>query len=200
MTILILVRILRSLPEIEDNSHLSIYNNPGYPVHPVHKSRTMEKKAFQDFYPEEFSYCYGCGRLNEHGLQIKSYWDGDESVCHFQPRPYHTAIPGYVYGGLIASLIDCHSTGTAAAAAYRAQGRLMGSEPALRYLTASLHVDYLRPTPIDTPLEVRASVKEIKGRKVVVSSAVYAHGEVCARGEVVAVQVPEHLAAQSAKT
>lgn len=160
----------------------------------------MENQAFQDYYPEEFSYCYGCGRLNEHGLQIKSYWDGDESVCVFQPRPYHTAIPGYVYGGLIASLIDCHSTGTAAAAAYRADGRPLGSVPALRFLTASLHVDYLRPTPIDTHLEVRASVKEIKGRKIVISSEVFAHGEVCARGEVVAVQVPEHLAEQFAKT
>ncbi len=160
----------------------------------------MENKAFQDFYSEEFSYCYGCGRLNEHGLQIKSYWDGDESVCVFQPRPYHTAIPGYVYGGLIASLIDCHSTGTAAAAAYRAQGRPMGSTPPLRFLTASLHVDYLRPTPIDTHLEVRASVKEIKGRKVVVSAAVFAHGDVCARGEVVAVQLPEHLTTQPENT
>ena len=69
----------------------------------------------------------------------------------------------------------------------------MDTKPALRFLTASLHVDYLRPTPIDSPLEVRASVKEIKGRKVVVVSTVSAHGEVCARGEVVAVQMPEHL-------
>lgn len=157
----------------------------------------MEQIAFQDYYPDQLSYCYGCGRLNEHGLQIKSYWDGDETVCIFQPRPYHTAIPGYVYGGLIASLIDCHSTGTAAAAAYRAEGRPMDSLPPLRFLTASLHVDYLRPTPIDTPLEVRGSVKEIKGRKVVVSTALYAHGEVCARGEVVAVQMPEHMAIPS---
>ena len=58
--------------------------------------------------------------MNEKGLQIKSYWDGDETVCTFTPRSYHTAVPGYVYGGLIASLIDCHITGTAAAAAYRA--------------------------------------------------------------------------------
>ncbi len=93
--------------------------------------------AFQDYYPDEVSYCYGCGRLNEHGLQIKSYWDGAETVCHYQPRPYHTAVPGYVYGGLIASLIDCHGTGTAAAAAYRDQGRSMDSDPPLRFLTAS---------------------------------------------------------------
>ena len=153
-------------------------------------------KAFQDYYPDEVSYCYGCGRLNEHGLQIKSYWEGDEAVCIYQPRPYHMAVPGYVYGGLIASLIDCHGTGTAAAAMYRAQGRAMDTEPPLRFLTASLHVDYLKPTPIDRPLELRARVKEIEGRKVIVSIDLLAHDEVCARGEIVTVQVPDELMAR----
>jgi acyl-coenzyme A thioesterase PaaI-like protein len=150
-------------------------------------------KAFQDYYPDAMSYCYGCGRLNEHGHQIKSYWDGDETVCHFQPKPYHTAIPGYVYGGLIASLIDCHSTGTAAAAAYRAEGRAMDTLPPLRFLTASLHVDYLKPTPLGPLLEIRGKIKEVKGRKVVVEATLLAEGVVCACGEVVAVQVPERL-------
>lgn len=153
----------------------------------------MTQNAFQDYYPDYFSYCYGCGRLNEQGLQIKSYWDGDEAVCQFTPRPYHTAVPGYVYGGLIASIIDCHSTGTAAAAAYRAEARGMDSHPPLRFLTASLHVDYIRPTPMGVPLEVRAQVKEIKGRKVVIHCQLSADGALCARGEVVAIQVPESM-------
>jgi len=105
--------------------------------------------------------------------------------------PHHMAIPGYVYGGLIASLIDCHSTGTAAAAMARAQQREIDSQPPLRFVTASLHVDYLRPTPLGVALEVRATILEIKGRKVVVSSTLAAQGEICARGEVVAVQLPE---------
>jgi acyl-coenzyme A thioesterase PaaI-like protein len=151
----------------------------------------MAQKAFQDYYPDHFAQCYGCGRLNEHGLQIKSYWDGEESVCTFTPQPFHIAIPGYVYGGLIASLIDCHGTGTAAAAAYRAVGREMDTEPAYRFVTASLHVDYLRPTPLGPPLEIRGTVKEIKGRKVIIESTLSAEGEICARGTVVAVQVPE---------
>ena len=153
----------------------------------------MSQKAFQDFYPDELSYCYGCGRLNEHGLQIKSHWDGDNSVAIFHPKPYHMAIPGYVYGGLIASLMDCHGTGTAAAAAYRREGREMDTEPPFRYVTASLQVDYLKPTPIDVALEIRGKVKEIKGRKVVVETSVVANGEITARGEVVAVQMPEHM-------
>ena len=153
----------------------------------------MPDKAFQDYYPDSLSYCYGCGRLNEQGLQIKSYWDGEEAVCIFQPRPYHIAVPGYVYGGLLASLIDCHSTGTAAAAAYRAEGREMDTPPPLRFLTASLRVDYLKPTPLGVPLEVRAWVKEIKGRKVVMEAWLSAQGQVCARGEVVAIQAPPQL-------
>lgn len=153
----------------------------------------MTEKAFQDHYPEEVSLCYGCGRLNEHGLQIKSHWDGDESVCVFQPKPYHTAIPGFVYGGLIASLIDCHSTGTAAAAMHKAQGGELGSGTLPRFVTGSLHVDYLKPTPIDAPLEIRASVEEIKGRKVIVKSTLSSKGQVCARGDVTAVQMPENM-------
>ena len=153
-------------------------------------------KAFQDYYPEKLSYCYGCGRLNEHGHHIKSYWDGEESVCIFHPKPYYTSIPGFVYGGLIASIIDCHGTGTASAALYRAEGRGMGTEPPIRLLTASLHVDYLKPAPLDTPLEIRGTVKEIKGRKVVVEAMLSANGMVCAKGEVIAVKMPEDMMLQ----
>jgi acyl-coenzyme A thioesterase PaaI-like protein len=153
----------------------------------------MSEKAFQDYYPEYFAHCYGCGSMNEHGHQIKSYWDGDESVCHFQPKPYHTAIPGYVYGGLLASLLDCHGTGTAAAAGYRAENREMDTEPPLRYLTASLHADYLKPTPLGPVLEIRGKVKEVRGRKVVIEEWIAVNGVITVKGELVAVQVPESL-------
>jgi acyl-coenzyme A thioesterase PaaI-like protein len=156
----------------------------------------MTQKPFQDFYPDHMAHCYGCGRLNEHGYQIKSLWDEnkpEESVAHFTPKEHHTAIPGYVYGGLLASLIDCHGTGTAAAAAYREAGRAMDSEPALRFLTGSLHVDYLRPTPMGVTLEIRGRVKEVKGRKIVIEEWILAEGVTTVRGEVVAVQVPEQL-------
>ena len=153
----------------------------------------MPPEAFQDSYPDDVSHCYGCGRLNPQGLQIKSYWEGDEAVCRFTPASYHTAIPGYVYGGLIASLIDCHSTGTASAAARREALPDVDRQTTTRFLTVSLHVDYHQPTPIDETLEVRATIKEIKGRKVVIASRLIAGGQVCATGEVVAVQVPEHL-------
>ncbi len=153
----------------------------------------MNNIAIQDTYPANVAHCYGCGRLNEHGLQIKSYWDGAEAVCHFRPRPYHTAIPGYVYGGLIASLIDCHATGTAAAAAGQAEGRAISVEETPRFVTASLKVDFLRPTPIDAILVLRGRASEVKGRKVTLEVTLAANGQLCARGEVVCVRMPERF-------
>lgn len=150
-------------------------------------------KAIQDYYPDNVAHCYGCGAQNAHGHQIKTHWDGDETVTYFTPQPYHTSVPGYAYGGLIASLIDCHSTGTAAAAMYRAEGRAMDTQPAFRFVTGSLRVDYLKPTPISGALEIRGRVKEIKGRKVIVETSVLVDGIATARGEVVAVQMPDNF-------
>ncbi len=150
--------------------------------------------AIQDHYPEDVAHCYGCGRLNEHGIQLKTRWEGDETVARYTPRAYHTAVPGFVYGGLIASLVDCHGMGTAAAAHERAQGRAIGEGPAPRFVTASLRVDYLRPTPLGPELEVRGRVKEFGGRKVIVEASVSVAGVVTARGEIVAVLMPESMA------
>ena len=74
------------------------------------------EKAFQDCYADRFSHCYGCGRLNPDGLQLKSYRDGDDTIARFTPRPEQSGgVPNHVYGGLIASLLDCHGTASAAA-------------------------------------------------------------------------------------
>lgn len=152
-----------------------------------------DAKAVQDYYPDDFAHCYGCGRLNSHGLQIKTRWEGDEAVARLTPRPEHIAIPGFVYGGLIASLVDCHAMGTAAAAVERAAGREIGDGPAPRFVTASLKVDYLKPTPLGGELVIRARPVEIGERKVVVRATVEAAGVVTARGEVVAVRMPETM-------
>ncbi len=154
----------------------------------------MTQKAFQDYYPDELSHCYGCGRHNEHGLQIKSYWDGEESVAHYLPKDYHIAVPGYVYGGLLASLIDCHGTGTAAAAIYKMQNRPMDDEnDPVRYMTKSLFVKYLRPTPLHEQLTLRGQVKNIDGPRVTVEVKVIAQGQVTVQGEVVASRVPQKI-------
>ena len=152
----------------------------------------MIQHAIQDYYPDDVNHCFGCGQLNEHGHKIRTFWEGDVTVTRFTPKPFHTAIPGFVYGGLLASLIDCHGTGTAAAAACKAAGMQMEGLPALRFVTASLKINYLKPTPLGPELIMKGSIKDIKGKKITVSVDLFAEGLCCVQAEVIAVQIPEH--------
>ncbi len=158
-----------------------------------------ETPAFQDLYPDRWSHCYGCGRLNEKGLKIRSFWDGEETVATVVPRPEHTALPGWVYGGLIASAIDCHATGSAAAAAHRAAGGALGKGDLPRFVTARLEVDYLAPTPIEAPLELRSKLLEVRERKVTLETELHAAGRLCARGRAVLVRVPDDWSPDDAR-
>ncbi|MCB9452209.1 MAG: PaaI family thioesterase [Anaerolineaceae bacterium] len=149
----------------------------------------MTDQPIQNFYPDDVAICYGCGRLNEHGLHIQTYWDGEEGVARFTPQPYHIGYPGFTYGGLLASLIDCHTMGTAIAATYHAEGRAPDTEPEVTYVTGNLNVTYLQPTPIEGELVLRARIKELHERKAIVTCSVFAGDKECVRGEVIAVRV-----------
>ena len=145
--------------------------------------------AIQDRIPH--NHCFGCGTLNPRGLQIKSHLEGNEAVCTFQPWPDHMAGPrDVVYGGIIAAVVDCHTVCTAIADVYRAAGQEMGTEPHRWCVTASLKVDYLAPTPIDRPMELRARVRRTEGRKRWVDCTVRSGGREVARAEVLAIEVP----------
>ena len=152
------------------------------------------RAAIQDLYPDDFAHCFGCGRHNTRGHLLKSFVDDDEVVAHFTPRPEHTALPGFVYGGLIASLIDCHAMATAAAAAERAAGREIGEGEAPRFVTAALDVSFLKPTPIGGELVLRAHVTDRNERKAVVTVSLSANDVVTARGNVIAVPMPASMA------
>jgi acyl-coenzyme A thioesterase PaaI-like protein len=143
---------------------------------------------FQDCIPH--NHCYGCGPENARGLQLKSRWDGEESVAAFAPQPWHSAGPEqFLNGGVIATVIDCHCVCTAIADCYRREGRAIGSEPNIWCVTASLKVDYLKPTPIDRAVTLRASIAEVSGRKIRLVCGVFAGVQECARGEVLAIRV-----------
>ncbi|RIW37337.1 PaaI family thioesterase [Bacillus salacetis] len=151
------------------------------------------KNAIQDDYPEDFAWCHGCGRLNEKGHHFRTGWDDEKNrtVTIYKPREEHMAMPGFVYGGVIASLIDCHGTGSAAIALHRKNGHEIGdgAEPP-RFVTGSLKVDFLKPTPAGTALKAYGTVTEIHPKKWMVETKVFSEGEVCAKGEVVAVVMP----------
>lgn len=158
------------------------------------------EKAIQDFYPDDFAWCYGCGRLNEKGHQIRTGWQGEQTVTIYHSKPEHTAIPGFVYGGLIASIIDCHGTGSASLALHRKNGHEVGTGEPPRFVTASLHVDFLKPTPQGVPLKAVGTVEEIHPKKWKIAVDVFADDIHCARGEVVAVVMPKSFAAKNDAT
>lgn len=149
----------------------------------------MNPPAIQDHFSGEHAICYGCGSSNPHGLHIRTHWDGRFGTFRFTPKNYHTAFPGVVYGGLIASLFDCHCIGTAIAAAYEAESRQPGSQPAIMYVTANLNVNYLCPTPMDRELLFKAHIVETKGKKTVVGCTLSENGTECANARVIGIRV-----------
>ncbi|MBI2539317.1 MAG: PaaI family thioesterase, partial [Deltaproteobacteria bacterium] len=102
----------------------------------------MAEQSFQD--QGSVRHCHGCGADNKNGLRIKSYWEGDEAICTWQPEPHHCGgSREIVNGGIIACLIDCHSLNLAIAHTYRNERRPIGSEPRIGYVTGNLNVSYL---------------------------------------------------------
>jgi acyl-coenzyme A thioesterase PaaI-like protein len=135
-------------------------------------------------------YCHGCGADNARGLQIKSYWDGAEGVATWKAEPHHCGgSRDILNGGIIASLIDCHSLNLAIADAYRAENRPIGSRPRIGYVTANLNISYLKPTPIHETIELRARIRKLQGRKAWVNCTLSAAGEIRVTGEVLGIRV-----------
>src|SRR5215471_89542 len=154
----------------------------------------LPESPIQDLYPDDFAHCFGCGRDNEHGHRLKSYVREESVVvAHFTPEPHHISVPGFVYGGLLASLADCHAMATAAAAEMAGAANT-SQGPAPRYVTAALHVDYLKPTPLGVELEIAGQLKEQSERKKVIAVTISAQGVVTVRAEAVAVRIPKSMA------
>lgn len=124
-------------------------------------------ESIQNRYWPELT-CYGCGPANAKGLQIKSFAEPDDVVrAWFTPWPEHDNGLGYLNGGVIATLLDCHS----AAAVIVGSDRIgLAPDGTLQYVTAGLDVRYLRPTPRDQELEVLAHATEVSEAQVTVEA------------------------------
>jgi acyl-coenzyme A thioesterase PaaI-like protein len=146
--------------------------------------------AIQDTYPDDFAHCYGCGRHNEQGHHIKTYRSGEGTVTEHEPDSYYRGAGEFAYGGIIASLIDCHSAGSAAIFWMQANGRVIGDEPAPRFVTARLEVDFVAPTPLGA-LRLEGTAEESGDRKVIVTTTLLAAGDITARGRAVLVRVTD---------
>jgi acyl-coenzyme A thioesterase PaaI-like protein len=130
--------------------------------------------------------CFGCGPANEQGLRIRSFEQGDELVCDWKPEAHHLAFPGVVNGGIIGSILDCHSNWTAAT--YLMKKRGVDAVPPT--VTLDFHVTLKRPTPLDQTLHLRAHVVEASEDRATVEATVEAGGKITAtcRGTFVAVK------------
>jgi acyl-coenzyme A thioesterase PaaI-like protein len=151
---------------------------------------TAEPSLQEKYAPK--SICFGCGPANAKGLRIRSLPQGEEVVCDFTPEEHHQAFPGMINGGIIGSLLDCHSNWTAAYLLMNRQGL---SEPPCT-VTAEYTVKLLRPTPTGMTLHLKARAVEFPAEdRAWIEAELIAGDKVCAkcRGLFVAVK-PGHPA------
>ena len=148
------------------------------------------EKSFQDL--GSVTNCFGCGADNSKGLQIKSFWDGEESVCVWKPdQKYCGGSKNILYGGTIASLIDCHSVNLAIANIYKEENRKIGSEPKIFCVSANLNISLKKPVDINKEVLLKAKIKSKEGRKTWVICKLSQDDNICAEGEVLAVRLKE---------
>lgn len=150
----------------------------------------MGEPSLQDRYAPE-SRCFGCGPANPHGLRIGSYPDDAGLAATWTPDDHHEAFEGVLNGGVIGTLLDCHSNWTAAWHLMAERG--VDHPPSC--VTAEYTIRLRRPTPTDRPVELRAHVVDTTGDRVTVEGELLADGVVTARslGTFVAVG-PDHPA------
>jgi len=112
--------------------------------------------------------CFGCGHANDKGLRLRSY-PGEDGVvtATFTPWPEHDNGVGFLNGGIICTVLDCHSAAAVTLEADRRGWQPLGGA-ALAYVTAGLDVRYLRPSPLHDPVELRASVREVSEAQMTV--------------------------------
>lgn len=103
---------------------------------------------------------------------------------------YCGGFPGLAYGGIIASIMDCHGAASAAAFECAVDGVLPHEPITKRFLTASLTVDFRQPTPLGTELTLIGSRVERSERKSVIELQLGNAGTVFATGRLVAVRLP----------
>ncbi len=134
-----------------------------------------DEKSLQETYAPN-GICFGCGVTNEKGLQIKSFANGEETICEWHAEPHHQAFPGMLSGGIVGALLDCHSNWTAAHFLMKQNGK---DAPDCT-VTANYSVKLLRPTQFDATIKLVARVTESSEDRATVEAELIANDKVCA--------------------
>ena len=153
--------------------------------------------AIQDRYGERFQHCWGCGPKNDLGLHLKTYPSIDGKSCISRIKlenAYTGGVPSNVFGGMIATIFDCHGTASAAWFAHHQKGfELTESTVIGRFITARLEIDYLSPSPIEDEIVVTSTLEELGERKAIISMEMTVATKVRAKAKMVAVAVKDHM-------
>jgi acyl-coenzyme A thioesterase PaaI-like protein len=144
-----------------------------------------DEPSLQDLYAPA-GRCFGCGPANVKGLRIKSRLEGETLAASWRPEPHHEAFEGMLNGGIIGTLLDCHSNW---AAAHHLMAKAGQTTPPCT-VTAEFHVKLLRPTPTAGAVRLEARVVESSMDRATVEATLTAGGKVTAtcRGVFVAVK------------
>ena len=134
-----------------------------------------KEKSLQETYAPN-GICFGCGVTNDKGLRIKSFADGEEVTAEWRSAPHHQAFPGMLSGGIVGTLLDCHSNWTAAHFLMKQNGK---DAPDCT-VTANYSVKLLRPTPFDKTIYLKARVVESAEDRATVEAELVAGDKVCA--------------------
>ena len=121
----------------------------------------------ESLYPELT--CFGCGHANPDGFHLRSYRDGELTVAAFDPHPEHDNGFGFLNGGIITTVLDCH---TAAVVMWEARHRGWEPDPGApaAFITAGFEVRFLRPTPLGPTVSLRATPAEVSESSIVVKA------------------------------
>jgi acyl-coenzyme A thioesterase PaaI-like protein len=103
--------------------------------------------------PSHYSKCFGCGDEHPTGLHMKVRGHRTRVEGSFLVTEHHQGAPGLAHGGVIAAAVD------------EVMGFLIYliAAPAV---TVHLEVDYRKPVPVGSILELETHIDRIEGRKV----------------------------------
>lgn len=151
-------------------------------------------KAIQDYYPENATKCFGCGRTNAEGMHIKTFWDGNEGTCHFIPQKQHTGYPGILYGGIVASLIECNSEAVSAAATYEAENlEIETLKKNIFFTIVRSNIRFHSAIPIDSTVVVKTKIETLKKKLVKLTISIYSNNKLCTTAETTTMRIEKEL-------
>lgn len=109
-------------------------------------------KTSRDWHKDD---CFGCGEANRFGMHADFPFDdaSGEVIFTYIPQKHHVGAPGYMHGGLIATILD------------EAQGVLcfhLGHS----VMTEQLHIKYRKAVPLLEEIQVRAWITAVRKRRL----------------------------------